>query len=215
MVRPGLVIFDCDGVLVDTESTADRVFLEMLGEAGVDAAPDFHERYLGVADKETLADLAARAGTVFPSDFLERLQWRKVEEYARGAAPIPGATHAVLRVADAGMPFCVATSGTSAETIVKLETAGLLQPFGDRIFSTESVQRGKPSPDLFLYTAETMGVASAACVVVEDSLAGVRGAVEAGMRVLGFVPKRDWQGLDDAGAEVFPSMAEVPSLLGL
>jgi HAD superfamily hydrolase (TIGR01509 family) len=191
------------------------VYIELLEESGVRVTPDMHERYLGVADKDAIADLTAHEGLVLPAGLLERMQQRKMEEYAKGAVPIPGATHAVLRVVAAGVPFCVATSGTLAETVVKLKTAGLFEHFGDRIFSRESVSRGKPAPDLFLHAGTTMGVSPPACVVVEDSLAGVRGALEAGMRVLGFVPRRDWQGLDDAGAEVFPSMAEVPSLLGL
>ena len=91
---------------------------------------------------------------------------------------------------------------------------GLLAQFEGRLFSMEHVARGKPAPDLFLYAAKQMGFAASECVVVEDSGAGVRAAMEAGMRVLGLAPNGDRDGLSDLGAEVFPSMAEVPSLLG-
>jgi beta-phosphoglucomutase-like phosphatase (HAD superfamily) len=109
----------------------------------------------------------------------------------------------------------MADRATIERTRVKLEPIGLLEFFGDHVFTAYDVARGKPAPDIFLHAAERMGVAPANCVVIEDAAAGVRAGIDAGMRVLGFAPKGDVLGFSDLGAEPFPSLTDVPRLIGL
>jgi HAD superfamily hydrolase (TIGR01509 family) len=214
--KPGLVIFDCDGVLVDSEPASERVFAEMAAELGIEiSVAEVGRRYLGRSDDYAFKDLAARHGIELPRDFFQRLEQAKLVAYRSGVEVIPGAVHAVKRVVKAGLATCVATSGTPEETKTKFANTALAELIGDRVYTASMVTRGKPAPDLFLHAAEQMGVAPGMCVVVEDSAAGVQGAMEAQMRVLGFAPKGDVLGLSDLGAEVFPSMADVPSLLGI
>ena len=215
-VRPGLVIFDCDGVLVDSEPISERVSLEMIAEQGV-ALPleEMSARYLGTSDADMVRDIERRLGITFPEGFVDEMQARKLVAFRAGVRPMDGVAGAVGAIASAGVPLCVASSGPRDATRVKLESAGLLGPFGGHLFSAYDVLRGKPHPDVFLYAAAQMGVAPERCVVVEDSLPGVQGAVAAGMRVLGYAPEGDGAALRDAGAEAFEDMADLPGLLGL
>jgi HAD superfamily hydrolase (TIGR01509 family) len=214
-VKPGLVIFDCDGVLVDSEAVAYDVSRGMAAELGITLTFGEHERYFGTRDSDMFNDLAGKYEVLLPDGFLDRVEERKLARYRDGVPVMAGATHAVRRIADAGLPLCIASSATVERTRVKLERVGLLGYFGGHVFSGYDVTRGKPAPDLFLYAALGMGFVPEDCVVVEDSAAGVQGAMEAGMRVLGYAPKGDRHGLSDLGAEVFVSMADVPGLLGL
>ena len=214
--RPGLVIFDCDGVLVDSEPLSGRVSLEMIAEHGVTMSRDeMSARYLGTSDADMLRDVERRLGVTFPEGFVDEMQARKLVAFRAAVRAMDGAAAAVGAIASAGVPLCVASSGPRDSTRVKLASAGLLRYFDGRLFSAYDVPRGKPHPDLFLYAAAQMGVAPARCVVVEDSLPGVQGAVAAGMRVLGYASEGGGAALRTAGAEVFGDMADVPGLLGL
>lgn len=216
MNRPGLVIFDCDGVLMDSEPASERVFVKVAAELGITIpVAEVGRRYLGRSDDFAFRDLAERHGITLPVGFFEHLEAAKLVAYRGGVEPITGAVHAVRAVAGAGIPACVATSGTPSETRTKFDGTPLADLFGDRIYTASMVANGKPAPDLFLYAAQSMGFEPGSCVVVEDSAAGVQGAIEAGMRVLGYAPKGDAQCLSDLGAEVFASMADVPFLLGV
>ncbi len=215
MLKPALVIFDCDGVLVDSKGIAFDVSREMAAELGISLSFEEHERYFGIRDSDMFNCLAVNYGVVLPEDFLRRVEEKKMTRYLLGVPAITGALHAVRKVAEAGLPMCVASSGTKERTNLKLKPLGLLAYFGAHVFSGYEVSNGKPSPDIFLYASEKMGVDPGDCVVIEDSAAGVQAGMEAGMRVLGYSPKSDMQGLSDLGAEVFVSMAEVPGLIGL
>jgi HAD superfamily hydrolase (TIGR01509 family) len=215
MGKPGLVIFDCDGVLVDSEQAAFEVSSAMAAELGITLSFSDHVRYFGSRDSDMFSDLASKHGVVLPEGFLERTEARKMERYREGVPVMTGALHAVRRIAGAGVALCVASSATGERTRVKLEPVGLLEFFGDYVFTAYDVPKGKPAPDLFLHAAASMGFASDDCVVIEDAAVGVQAAMAAGMRVLGYAPTGDRQGLNDMGAEVFVSMAEVPGLLGL
>ena len=214
--RPPLVIFDCDGVLVDSEPISERVSLEMIAEHGVSMLPEeLSARYLGTSDADMVRDIERRLSVTFPDGFVDEMQARKLLAFRASVRAMDGVADAVEAIASAGVPLCVASSGPCDATRVKLESAGLLGPFGGHIFSAYDVPRGKPQPDVFLYAAAQMGVAPARCVVVEDSLPGVQGAVAAGMRVLGYASEGGGAALRTAGAEVFGDMADVPGLLGL
>jgi HAD superfamily hydrolase (TIGR01509 family) len=184
MIRPGLIIFDCDGVLVDSEILSARIEAEALGAAGIRvSAEEMLERFTGIASRDAYAILEAEQGTGLPVGFgrqvLERLHAAFEEELAavRGIA-------AALDAID--LPVCVASSSEPARIERSLRIVGLHERFAGNLFSAAMVAHGKPAPDLFLYAAERMGVAPAGCVVIEDSVPGVRAGVAAGMRVIGF-----------------------------
>jgi HAD superfamily hydrolase (TIGR01509 family) len=140
--------------------------------------------------------------------------------FVRELEPVPGVVAVLDAVAAAGVATCVASQGPPEKMVVSLGVTGLRPRFEGRIFSAYQVERGKPHPDLFLFAAETMGVAPGFCVVIEDSPLGVTAAIAAGMSVLGFAPPQG-DGADEgadlaaAGAALFRDMAELPGLLGL
>ncbi|MBP1473578.1 HAD family hydrolase [Frateuria sp. MAH-13] len=209
---PGVVIFDCDGVLVDSEPIANRVFARMLAEQGlVFDARQMDELFLGRTMAHCLALVADRLGHALPDDFEARHDRHLFDALAAELAPVPG----VVQVLDGlALPFCVASNGGPDKVRLSLERVGLLPRFEGRLFSAAEVARGKPAPDLFLHAARAMGVAPAACVVVEDSPAGVAGGVAAGMTVLGFAAHTPVARLRDAGAHrIFTAMSQLPALL--
>ncbi|MGN2254403.1 HAD family hydrolase [Frateuria sp. GZRe12] len=211
-VPPGLVIFDCDGVLVDSEAIANRVFARMLAEQGLDIDDrQMDELFLGRTMAHCLALVVERLGRPLPDDFETEHDRHLFDALAAELAPIPG----VAKVLDGlALPSCVASNGSPDKMRLSLDRVGLLRRFEGRLFSAAHVARGKPAPDLFLHAAGRMGVATAACVVVEDSPAGVAAGVAAGMRVLGFAARTPAMRLREAGAHrVFTSMDALPALL--
>lgn len=187
MTRPptALVIFDCDGVLVDSEPIALRMLVEMLAEAGVplDAAA-VSDRFLGRSLASTRALLTEEFGLTLTDAALEDMRLKLYAAFGAELAPIPGVAETLPRLA---MPFCVASSSQTERIRLSLDLTGLLPAFEGAIFSASEVANGKPAPDLFLHAAARMGVDPAACLVVEDSPAGVAAGRAAGMRVIGFL----------------------------
>lgn len=180
-----LVIFDCDGVLVDSEPIALRMLVEMLAEAGVplDAAA-VSDRFLGRSLASTRALLTEEFGLTLTDAALEDMRLKLYAAFGAELAPIPGVAETLPRLA---MPFCVASSSQTERIRLSLDLTGLLPAFEGAIFSASEVANGKPAPDLFLHAAARMGVDPAACLVVEDSPAGVAAGRAAGMRVIGFL----------------------------
>jgi HAD superfamily hydrolase (TIGR01509 family) len=217
MAELQLVIFDSDGVLVDSEVISNRVLARLLTSSGLPRTlAETRQDYQGLLLDEILAVTENRFGHRLPADFLDRFQAERAEEFRQELKPVPGAAEAVRRVQAAGVRVCVASQGKLEKTRLTLRLTGLdrLIP-GDAVFSAYSVPRGKPDPDLFLYATRQMGAEPAACVVVEDTASGVRAAVAARMRVLGYAADSDEPALRDAGAQVFYSLDELPDLLGL
>jgi HAD superfamily hydrolase (TIGR01509 family) len=207
------VIFDCDGVLVDTEPTSNRVLAGLLTEAGLPTTPaDCTRRYRGLSMKSVLADAGARLGGPLPTDVLERYYAETEAVFRCRLHPIDGVLDALERI---DLPSCVASSGPHRKLAVTLRATGLWERFAGRIFSAADVGAGKPAPDLFLYAADRMGFDPASTAVVEDSLAGVQAAVAAGMRALAFARGADPLPLAAAGGLTFADMADLPGLLGL
>jgi HAD superfamily hydrolase (TIGR01509 family) len=210
---PGLVIFDCDGVLVDSEPIANRVFARMLAGQGLvltDAQMD--ELFLGRTMAHCLVLAAEQLGRSLPEDFEVEHDRLLFEALAAELVPVPGVRQVLDAVAS---PFCVASNGSPDKVRFSLGQVGLLPRFEGRMFSAAEVARGKPAPDLYLHAARRMGVAPAGCVVVEDSPAGVAAGVAAGMRVLGFAARTPAACLRDAGArQVFTRMDGLLALLG-
>jgi HAD superfamily hydrolase (TIGR01509 family) len=214
---PALVIFDCDGVLVDSEIVAARVLARELTAIGIPlTAEDCIARYTGISMGSVLSLLEEEWGRAPPADFVERIRVADAEAFRAELRPVAGAREVVRALAH---PKCVASSGRLAKMRLTLSLTGLLPFLEPYLFSAEMVARGKPAPDLLLYAAERMNVAASRCVVVEDSQAGVLAAVAAGMRVIGFAGGSHCAAghealLSAAGAElVFTRMTELPRLL--
>jgi beta-phosphoglucomutase-like phosphatase (HAD superfamily) len=212
-----LVIFDCDGVLVDSERISNRVLAHLLTAEGLPTTlAEARRAYQGLMLSEVGTRAEAGLGRPLPNGWLARFERERESAFRRELRPVAGAMEAVRRIAAAGVPLCVASQGKLAKTRLSLALSGLDSLFPqDAVFSAYSVARGKPAPDLFLHTARTMGAEAGGCVVVEDTPSGVRGAVAAGMRVLGYAADSDERALRDAGSEIFHSLEELPRLLGL
>jgi HAD superfamily hydrolase (TIGR01509 family) len=207
-----LVIFDCDGVLVDSERVAVRVDVEVFAALGLTLSEaEVIERFLGRSDADIAAELEAELGRPLASDWAEEFTPLYREAFAAELKPVDGVIEALDQIET---PCCVASSGSHDKIRYTLGLTGLYERFAGRIFSVSEVARGKPAPDLFLYAAREMGVEPRRCAVVEDSRWGVEAACAAGMRAFGygggFTPP---EGLADAGAVVFEDMRELPWLL--
>jgi beta-phosphoglucomutase-like phosphatase (HAD superfamily) len=212
-----LVIFDADGVLVDSEVISNRVLARLLTGSGLPRTlAETRRDYQGLLLDEIVTVTEDRFGHRLPPDFLERFQAERAKEFRQELRPVPGAADAVRRIQAAGVAVCVASQGKLAKTRMTLGLTGLdrLIP-ADAVFSAYSVRRGKPHPDLFLHAAKRMGAKPEACVVVEDTASGVTGAVAAGMRALGYAADSDDAALRSAGAEIFHSLDELSALLEL
>jgi HAD superfamily hydrolase (TIGR01509 family) len=213
---PRLAIFDCDGVLVDSEPIASRVTAEAMTELGIPTtAEEAHALFLGDTLANVVRAIEARAPGPVPHGWVERMQQNLWAEFRRTLQPMPGARSAVESLLGAGLLVCVASQGAVAKMQLTLGVTGLLPLLDGRIFSAAMVARPKPFPDLFLHAAEQCGVEAARAVVIEDSPKGVRAAVSAGMRALGYARSVPEEVLHEAGAEVFHDLCEVPRLLGL
>jgi HAD superfamily hydrolase (TIGR01509 family) len=212
-----LVIFDCDGVLVDSEPIACRVMARELTRLGYPLSPDdCQERFTGVSMKTVMAMIEADWQRPLPAGFEERLREQDFAAFRAELAPVAGVEAMLERLT---LPRCVASSGAPEKIRFTLTVTGLIGAFEPYLFSARMVARGKPAPDLFLYAAERMATPPEACVVVEDAVAGIRAARAAGMRVLGFAGAGHAgpgyaEKLAAAGADtVFTRMAYLPHLL--
>lgn len=209
-----LVIFDCDGVLVDSESLAIRVDQRVLADLGWELdLDDIVERFVGRSEAHFVAETERHLGVRLDADWEEKYQHWYRTAFERDLAPVDGIEEALARLR---LPHCVASSGTHAKMRRTLGQTGLLPTFEGRIFSASEVDRGKPAPDLFLHAARTLGVEPAGCAVVEDSLYGVQAARAAGMHVFAFgggvTPAARLAG---PGTTVFRHMREMPDLIAV
>ena len=205
------VIFDCDGVLVDTEIISNTVLAGLLTEAGVPTTlQDAMTIYRGRSIASVLEIAEIRLGAPMPFDVAERYYAGVKTVFLRELEPVPGVLAALERIA---LPSCVASSGPHHKMAVTLRRTGLWDRFEGRIFSATEVPAGKPAPDLFLHAAARMGFDPRSTAVVEDSVPGIEAAVAAGMRALAFVRHSDAAELAAAGGEPFDDMAQLPGLL--
>ena len=213
-MRYDLVIFDNDGVLVDSEPISNMLLAAYLTELGHPTSyEDSLRDYMGAAMHRVHDLVLERTGQRLPEDFDEVFHARVFAAFERELGAVAGAVEVLEKLAADGVAYCVASSGSHERIRVGHRAAGLVGWFEDaRIFSSQDVGRGKPAPDLFLHAAERMGVRPERCVVVEDSPLGVRAAVAAGMDVYGFTAMTPAERL--AGATgLFGSMQELPALL--
>jgi HAD superfamily hydrolase (TIGR01509 family) len=213
-MRYDLVIFDNDGVLVDSEPISNRHLAAYLTELGHPTSyEDSLRDYMGAAVHRVHDLVQERTGQRLPVDFDDVLHTRVFAAFERELEPVPGAVGVVEKLTADGVPYCVASSGTHERIRVGHRKTGLDRWFDDgRIFSSQDVGRGKPAPDLFLYAAERMGVVPERCAVVEDSPLGVQAAVAAGMDVFGFTAMTPAERLVGA-TQLFSGMGELADLL--
>ena len=213
-----LVIFDCDGVLVDSEVISCRAHAEMLTRHGYPITSDqVLDRFLGVSEREARLMIENEINRKLPEDFESQVNQATLQFYA---ADLRAISHVGDAIAAIGLPKCVASSGTPEKIRHGLTCAGLYSQFAPHIFSASQVKRGKPAPDLFLFAAAQMQVSPARCLVVEDSVPGITGALAAGMTVLGFHGGSHCRPghadmLRAAGATVtFDDMRQLPGRIG-
>ncbi len=217
MTAPEAVVFDCDGVLVDSERLSNEIFAQVITEEGLPTSfDDSVRRYLGRSTVECAADIEAALGRPLRTDVVGEYERRTFAAFRRELAAMPGITDLLDALVAAGVTRCVASSGTPEEIALRLEITKLTHYFDGRIYSAAMVPRGKPEPDLFEYAAARLGVDPARCVLIEDSPAGVLGGKAAGMTVVGFASLMDPDRLTAAGADlVVTEIADAWEVLGV
>ena len=206
-----LAIFDCDGVLVDSEPTANRVMAEVITEAGLPiTAEECMRLFMGRRWEDSVSLIAERLGGPLPPSFGDDYRELRDESFRRELEPVAGIADAIARIP---LERCVASSGTDERIRFVLGLTGLLELFEGRIFSAHEVEHGKPAPDLFLHAAEQTGHDPERCAVIEDSRVGIEAGVAAGMSVFGYCGHLAAETVRATGARPFASMAELPGLL--
>jgi HAD superfamily hydrolase (TIGR01509 family) len=213
-----LVIFDCDGVLVDSEVISCRAHAEVLTRHGYPITSEqVFDRFLGRSTRQANLEVEAELGRSLPGDFHAQLQDELLQAFAATLEAVPHIGQALDAIAQ---PVCVASSGSQQRMRASLGRVGLYDRLAPHIFSASQVERGKPAPDLFLFAAEQMAAAPERCVVIEDSIPGITGALAAGMTVLGFHGGSHCgpgyaETLRAAGAmKTFGDMRQLPALIG-
>jgi HAD superfamily hydrolase (TIGR01509 family) len=208
-----LVIFDCDGVLVDSERLAVKVDVLVFAQLGLTVTEeDVIDRFVGRSDDDIRKELEAELERPLADDWVEEFEPLYREAYAAGLQPVDGVVEALDRIS---VPTCVASSGSHEKMRFTLGLTGLYDRFAGRLFSVTEVARGKPAPDLFLHAARRMGAEPGRCAVVEDSGWGVEAARAAGMGAFGYAGGlTPAERLEGPGTTVFGDMRELPGLLG-
>jgi len=216
-MRPKLVIFDCDGILVDTEGLANRRISQLLTEAGYpvtyeECRKNYSGRSLASLQKEIEA-----TGVSLGLDFVDRWYAELPALFAEGVEEIPFVRDFIERLRTDNIAYCVASSARVEKMHMTLGSTGLLPYVEDVLFSANMVANGKPFPDLFLHAAKSMGFSPEECIVIEDAVPGVKAAVAAGMRVFAYHgdPHSDHEGLEQAGGILFDDMRKLADLIPL
>lgn len=214
---PELVIFDCDGVLVDSEPLSNQTITDALADMGIHMPlAEVMGMFVGKSMTQVAASVRAMGGAM-PGTDREWIDSIYAITYARlreGVDPIPGVVSVLDKLEAAGVPYCVASNGSDEKMDITLGNTGMAERFEGKRFSAHTLGVSKPDPELFFIAAKYMGVAPGRAVVIEDSSSGALGAQRAGMRCFGYAPEGG-TALADVGAQVFRSMDDLPALLGL
>ncbi len=196
-----LIIFDCDGVLIDSEIISARILIDLLSGLGIEVDFEYvRENFLGRSFPKVASEIRESFGRELTADFEETYRSRLARAFRAGLRPV-GGVEQVLSGLQAR--YCVATSSSPSRVAMSLEISGLAGFFGDRVFTASQVSRGKPAPDLFLFVADQMKSDPANCLVIEDSMPGVHAALAAGMQVWRFVGASHLSG-DEFGRTAVP-----------
>ncbi len=207
-----MVIFDCDGVLVDSERLAVEIDVQWIGSLGWPITKsEVVDRFLGKSYADVLKEITAHIGRPLPPQFEDSWDAEYSRVFDEQLEAVPGVAMAITEIQHQGFQTCVGSSGSHERIRRSLTVTDLWDIFAGRIFSISDVVRGKPAPDLFLHAATEVGIAPSRCVVVEDSKHGVTAAHEAGMKVVGFgggiTPAVHLQYAD----EVIEAMSDLPT----
>ncbi|MGE0419692.1 MAG: HAD family hydrolase [Acetobacteraceae bacterium] len=216
--RLAMVIYDCDGVLIDSEPLCDRVLADILTDLGWPmTAAESHRRFIGLSFYDVQPMVEARIGRALGPSWIDEVVERVVAVMAVEVEAVPGAADALAATTALGLPWRIASNSSHEEMAAKFHRTGLTATVAGRLHSAQDIVarggRGKPAPDIYLAAAAAQQVAPAACLVIEDSVAGVRAAIAAGMTCLGFSPDHDGARLRDLGAVPFHSMYALPDIL--
>ncbi|MEO3997347.1 HAD family phosphatase [Mesorhizobium sp. CAU 1732] len=213
-MRPGLVIFDCDGILVDTEETANRVLCAWLTEGGYPVSYEECRRVFSGTSMVSVQQRIEANGHRLGFDLADRW-YASIDTIFSTVTAVPHIETVVEALREAGIPWCVASSARVDKMHLTLGATGLMSHFGHALYSATMVERGKPFPDLFLHAAKEMGFDPADCVVIEDSVPGTEAGIAAGMRVFSYAgdPFSDRAALSAAGGTVFDDMRDLPDLI--
>lgn len=209
------MIFDCDGVLVDTEVLFNQALAEDLGKHGLSLTL---EQCMGLFVGGTIPGVkieAEKLGAVLPDTWVEDFYAKAFVLLGEKAEPVAGVKDALDAIERVGIPYCVASNGRVRKMEITLGRTGMLERFTDVMFSAQAMGTAKPAPDLFLAAAKEFGVLPNECVVIEDSKTGVLAAKNAGMKCYGYAPHGGGEVLVSLDAIVFDDMAKLPALLGL
>ncbi len=207
------IIFDCDGVLVDTEKIGNEILLSMAAEHGFkmkieDAYSNFNGRNL----KECFLHVENSIGKKLPDNFETEYRERSFEAFRTQVKPMEGIVSFIDKLK---IPYCVASSGPVEKIRLNLEVAGLLNKFEGKIFSSYQIKSWKPEPGIFLFAAKEMGFEVKDCIVIEDSKAGVMAGKSGGFKVYGFANGHNNEDLENEGAILFHTYEELKGLLGI
>ncbi len=214
-MTPDLVLFDCDGVLVDSEPVTNALLVENLAARGLQVS---HDRVIDLFVGGTIAGVAKTArglGATLEDNWVDLIYAEMFERLATEVTSIPGAIETLDALDAAGIPYAVCSNGPHAKMEITLTRCGIASRLAGRIYSREDVPNPKPAPDVYLKAAADAGIAPANCVVVEDSPSGARAGKAAGMRTLGFTADTDPTRLTPICDDVFDDMHALPGLLGL
>jgi HAD superfamily hydrolase (TIGR01509 family) len=213
VVRPAL-IFDCDGVLIDSEHLASRVESELTSELGLALSPDeAHAMFLGKTVDGVLDAIALRTGTRPGAAWVYNWAFATAHAFHRELAVVEQLRDAIEALRARGHRMAVASQSSLARVRFSLDVTGLAPLFGGHVYVTSMVARPKPAPDVYLLAAERLGASPADCVVVEDSPAGAAAALKAGMGAVGYAPGATHAAMEAAGAHVIRSMSELVAAL--
>lgn len=217
MTEPRLpaLIFDCDGVLVDSEYLASRVESELIRELGLTLdVEQVHDLFLGKTVDGVLDAIAARTGQRPSSAWAYNWAFATAHAFVRELKAVDGVGVAVEELRRRGHRMAVASQSPLARVRLSLQVAGLAGQFGEHIYVTSMVARPKPAPDIYLLAAQRLDAAPADCIVIEDSPAGAAAALTAGMRVLGYAPGPTVAAMQTSGVQVIRSMHELIAAIG-
>lgn len=215
-----LVIFDCDGVLVDSEMIASRELASYLTDLGRPTqAAECRQVFTGMSIQSVADKVRRDWEMVVPDDFIDHLRARDRIAFERELKPVAHVEDVLTHLRTSNVAFCVASSGTPEKIRHSLDLTGLLPWFDDHLFSATQVAHGKPAPDLFTFAADCMGVPAGHCLVIEDAAPGVQGGIAAHMDVFGFIgashctPESGEALLVNGATRIFDRMIDLPALL--
>ncbi len=212
-MTPKLVIFDCDGVLVDSETVSNQVLVDNLARHGLKITLSECMGLFVGGTMKSVAETARKLGADLPQNWVDQIYSETYARLKQGVDPVKGVVEILDRLDAVGVKYCVASNGSLGKMQITLGQNNMLQRFENAIFSAHELGVSKPDPDLFWIAAG--GVARADCVVIEDSLNGVKASIAAGIRCFGYAEHGDGAALSAAGAVVFDNMKNLTNLLEL